>query len=1611
MRGSNFIYHPFAPKMIKVNSAEYKRLSKYYNINEDNSFGNLKSGYSHNLLTNRIVKTNSRSYKNSFKFIGTVVEVPESIKNEYTESDGKVAVGDDSYRQLLKKYKYDIKNNTFVVKQHRIPKPKIIDNYIISGQTEKIIDQSRMGMSVLYYHVKENNILSTAQINNGKQLSNTLMDKTKLTKFAKIIRDDENLSAEINHQLYELYPLNPFIEKDLIAIKKILSEKFKEITKNVPKNCKYLVNIVCTEVLYNHNQDLITHFMPDIRLPSERIYSIGKESIFFTKFFDHFMSNLQKNSEKTYTASNYEFLGIIAVQLNFTPIKNIIGKYIETPRNIVGDTLLNIIPDSIEDNRCLQRCLIYSLNKEIINRSKRQHLSKTYNKYFRQPDKYKFNDHSIIDFEQQFELIDNKPFHGDTITYEEIEKYFDIKLNVYQLDLLPNDDFSIDRIYPESNNIHRDLRGKEIYLCILNKPEENIMHFTVIQHIDTFRAKFIATKSANINASRIMNCDFCEFKSTSKSVISAHKFVYHSELMKDTDKYILPHEETLLTFKNTKYTMKLPVVAYCDFESCIKSDTNEHKPIMASLCAISNTPDIDSQYKIYFSENESPKEFVNMIEDLQEIRQKMIASVSNNTPMKLTEDDINDYQSTTNCPFCHKIITSDSILREYLELNKQSFDSDEPESLTCKLVDIESELMMLIEESKILDINSLNSCEIERQFKEECRDYPELYKQHYCNILHLILCKKYNIENLNDIGEKVKHHAHFDAEYSNGNSVRHYHAGEYICTCCSACNSKLKFASKSKNVQLDLVVYFHNGSRYDNTFINIALGEYCNKHNKKIEIIPTSIDKEMVIQCDGLVFKDSYRMISSPLKSMVNQLLGKDPSKYIYTKQFMRQFFENNHCEFKESYIDLLLQKEPMFYNQVNSFQDLFNDKLPARELTYDQLNQSIMSEEDYNYLQSLWNTFDILSWGEYYSMYNLLDVTLLADCFEEFRNSCINKFDLDPAHYLTCSQMSYDLFLKNISNKDTSRYPVDAAQWADYIIKISENEEFFDNITLSREELIRYYISTMTCFHNGGGIHLLQNYKGYSIVDGKEFTDKESTNLFVDFKENIRGGITQISTRYSSIENDDESIMYLDANNLYGSVMMRPMPYSICKNVDQKDIKHACNDPEGFVKSLRTFSPIGYFIICDIEVPEGLHDYFNDLPLFPEQNYGLLSEPLQEFARTNDIVTALECKTIENLLKDPAKKLICNLLPKKNYLVHYSMLQLGLKLGYRITKIHKLIPFKQSPFIFEYINGLSRERANTSSAVLKNLYKLLANSIYGKFVESGLKRIKVKVATTYEQQQQIISKHSYQLIQQAELFDEHLWFAKIYNPRHNILKPLYIGNAILDMSKYWIYKFYYQRLKTSFDNVQLLGQDTDSLIIKVKSENVSHVIAENYKYYDFSEIAKDSEMYNYLKNYYENNLTNVFDSFKDFLNYNKKVPGPFKDEHNGYKVLEFVGLRPKLYSLIDETDTIHNAGKGVPRIIDYNNKRITINSGNNMELYKQVLFPQSKNQAIVKGKYSRISNKNMGISTITQEKVCFSALDNKRYVCKDNINTLAFGHYLIPQKETVKYMEINSML
>ena len=139
--------------------------------------------------------------------------------------------------------------------------------------------------------------------------------------------------------------------------------------------------------------------------------------------------------------------------------------------------------------------------------------------------------------------------------------------------------------------------------------------------------------------------------------------------------------------------------------------------------------------------------------------------------------------------------------------------------------------------------------------------------------------------------------------------------------------------------------------------------------------------------------------------------------------------------------------------------------------------------------------------------------------------------------------------------------------------------------------------------------------------------------------------------------------------------------------------------DPEG---------DVGYFVEVDAIIPTELHDKLSNLPPFPATikiTDDMLSEVTMK-ARTEQYGT----KNIP-----PMKKLVPNLSPKFGYIVHVSALQLYLKLGGQITRIGRVLQFKQSRWLAPYISFNTQKRMDSTTDFKKSFYKLMINSYFGR--------------------------------------------------------------------------------------------------------------------------------------------------------------------------------------------------------------------------------------------------------------------------------------------------------
>ena len=196
--------------------------------------------------------------------------------------------------------------------------------------------------------------------------------------------------------------------------------------------------------------------------------------------------------------------------------------------------------------------------------------------------------------------------------------------------------------------------------------------------------------------------------------------------------------------------------------------------------------------------------------------------------------------------------------------------------------------------------------------------------------------------------------------------------------------------------------------------------------------------------------------------------------------------------------------------------------------------------------------------------------------------------------------------------------------------------------------------------------------------------------------------------------------------------------------------------------------------------------------------------------------------------------------------------------------------------------------------------------------------------------------------------------------------KPIFCGAAILDLSKIHMFNFHYNYVKKKWDKVQVLYTDTDSLVLEIETEDF------------FQDTAPDVEEWFDTSGIPKNHFA-VKDGFP--VGKNKKVLGKFKDEAGGKIIREFVGLRPKCYSIqIEESKSIKKA-KGTKKNVT---KSLTHQD------FKDVLFgkvfPPLENVSLRSHFHE--------IFTETIRKVALSAEDDKRVVQKDGVATLALGHW-----------------
>ena len=358
--------------------------------------------------------------------------------------------------------------------------------------------------------------------------------------------------------------------------------------------------------------------------------------------------------------------------------------------------------------------------------------------------------------------------------------------------------------------------------------------------------------------------------------------------------------------------------------------------------------------------------------------------------------------------------------------------------------------------------------------------------------------------------------------------------GKYRGSAHNSCNLQLRFDPD----KIKIPVIFHNLKGYDSHFIIKKLGK-----NFNISVIAQNFEKYNSFTIDALKFLDSFQFMSSSLDKLSNNLT-KD--KFIYTDLEFKVYTPTE--------LELLKKKGVYPYSYMDSFNRFDETELPPIKKFRNELNNTEISDSEYQHAREVWDAFKIKNLGEYHDLYLKTDVLLLSDIFENFRDTCLKYYGLDPAHYLTSPGLAWDAMLKMTKIE------------LDLITDI--------DMALFIEKGLR------------GGISYIAHR--YARANNKYLPDYNP-------------------------ELDESYLMYLDANNLYGWAMSERLPTGNFKRLN--NLPDTPEEIEFFLSKYTEDSDKGIILEVDLEYQKELHQLHNDYPCAPEKKI-ITDELLSDYAR-----------------------------------------------------------------------------------------------------------------------------------------------------------------------------------------------------------------------------------------------------------------------------------------------------------------------------------------------------------------------------------------------------------
>ena len=295
--------------------------------------------------------------------------------------------------------------------------------------------------------------------------------------------------------------------------------------------------------------------------------------------------------------------------------------------------------------------------------------------------------------------------------------------------------------------------------------------------------------------------------------------------------------------------------------------------------------------------------------------------------------------------------------------------------------------------------------------------------------------------------------------------------------------------------------------------------------------------------------------------------------------------------------------------------------------------------------------------------------------------------------------------------------------------------------------------------------------------------------------------------------------ILGYDANSLYPSTMMKEMPCGpgYVKSYD---------NPEAYARVFPQFLWMEEwfgFAEVDIEVPEELWPEFEEFPpLFI--NRGVPDSAVPQ--HMHDYLQQSGRKRF------PEQPKLLGVMSAKKILLYAPLLVWYLNRGLKLTAVYRTIDYEPREIFSWFVNEVANNRrkgdADKDKALLAEVFKLLGNSAYGKFIEAVERHTNTIYTCDEEEVDKSLRSARFKTLEEiGPAYKVELRKSKITNDR-----PFQVGIVVYQLAKLRMLQFYYEFLDFYLDrrDFELIQMDTDSMYFALSRERLEDAIRPGYE-------------------------------------------------------------------------------------------------------------------------------------------------------------------------------------